>query len=67
MPNEIDIVSVIITPSAQRADVLTEEVEACTSCNGPLTTGYGMLGGGIGGYGFCPACDRVIWKCQDAG
>jgi predicted RNA-binding Zn-ribbon protein involved in translation (DUF1610 family) len=51
----------------QRKEVLTEQVEFCTSCGGSLEVVYGLAGGGIGVYGFCPACEQVIWKCQDAG
>jgi predicted RNA-binding Zn-ribbon protein involved in translation (DUF1610 family) len=51
----------------QDAGVLDVQSEFCTSCGGPLEIGYGLMGGGMGVYGVCPACEQVIWKCQDAG
>lgn len=30
-----------------------------------LEFGYGLAGGGMGGYMYCPVCDRVISKSQD--
>jgi hypothetical protein len=48
----------------QRPDILTEQVEACPTCSCELEQGYGMAGGGLGVYGYCPRCERVIWKCQ---
>lgn len=49
----------------QREDILDHQVEACPTCKGPpLEDGFGMAGGGMGVYGFCPKCERVVWKCQ---
>lgn len=27
--------------------------------------GYGMAGGGIGAYYYCPKCDKIVDKWQD--
>jgi uncharacterized protein with PIN domain len=59
-----DEISVHIDSVEQRPDILDHEVEECPECKGPLTTQFGMAGGGMGVYGFCPQCERIIWKCQ---
>jgi hypothetical protein len=48
----------------QREDILDRQVENCPKCATLLEDGFGMAGGGFGVYGFCPKCERVIWKCQ---
>jgi hypothetical protein len=57
-------VSVHIDPIEQHKDVLDYQVDACPTCQSELESGFGLVGGGFGGYGFCPKCERVIWKCQ---
>jgi hypothetical protein len=46
-------------------EILDHQVEECPTCKGPLEQGYGLAGGGIGSYGYCERCDRIVWKCQD--
>lgn len=48
----------------QREDILTEQVDDCPKCNTALEFGFGLAGGGMGTYGYCPKCERIIWKCQ---
>lgn len=38
-------------------------------CPGPdgLESGYGLTGGGIGLYKFCPLCGAIVSKVQDNG
>ena len=45
--------------------ILDHQVDECPTCKGPLETSYGMAGGGLGVYGFCDRCQRIIWKCED--
>lgn len=45
--------------------ILDHQVQDCPRCNTELEMGYGLGGGGIGVYGFCPKCERIIWKCED--
>jgi len=47
--------------------ILDHQVDACPICHGELEDGYGLAGGGIGVYGYCPSCERIIWKCEDMG
>lgn len=39
----------------------------CEHCRTPLEMGYGLAGGGIGPYMYCPAehCGRTFIKSQD--
>ncbi len=34
----------------------------CPVCGGEVTFGYGLAGGGLGGYTFCLDCGRIITK-----
>lgn len=36
---------------------MPEQHERCPKCGGVLTFGYGLCGGGIGGYEMCLHCD----------
>ena len=44
-----------------------EEKCARTDCPGERgwEMGYGLAGGGMGAYTFCPVCDRIVDKWQD--
>lgn len=37
----------------------------CSKCLVPLEMGYGLAGGGIGPYMYCPSCSAVTHKSQD--
>lgn len=37
----------------------------CIKCNVPYEFGYGLAGGGIGPYMYCPSCSAIIHKMQD--
>jgi len=52
-----------IAASEVRDGILDHQVEACPTCKGPLQLGFGLAGGGFGPYGFCEACERIVWKC----
>jgi hypothetical protein len=38
----------------------------CPKCGTLLEPGYGLAGGGIGAYMYCPQCMVVVEKIQDA-
>lgn len=59
-----DKISVHIDSSEQRPDVLDHQVENCPTCGATVIDGFGLAGGGMGIYGYCPKCERVVWKCQ---
>jgi hypothetical protein len=59
-PNTI---AVILTEANVREGILDHQVELCPKCGGPLIEGFGLAGGGLGVYGYCDPCGRVIWKC----
>lgn len=40
--------------------------DPCPVCNGPVAVQYGLAGGGIGCYSFCPECGIVTSKTVDA-
>ena len=48
----------------QRPDILNYQVENCPTCSTKLEEGFGLGGGGFGVYGYCPKCERIVWKCQ---
>ena len=46
-----------------REGILDHQVEECPTCKGPLETGFGLAGGGMGVYGYCDKCEKIVWKC----
>lgn len=52
-----------VDPSEIREGILDRQVENCPKCNTTLEQGFGLAGGGFGVYGYCPTCERVVWKC----
>jgi ssDNA-binding Zn-finger/Zn-ribbon topoisomerase 1 len=57
-------VSVHIDTKEQHEGILDTQVENCPKCSSKLDEGFGMAGGGFGVYGYCPKCEKIIWKCQ---
>lgn len=51
------------------AEQTVPEMDQSIRCPDHPTTepevGYGMAGGGIGVYEFCPMCGRILCKSQD--
>ena len=60
-----DKINIHIDSNTIRNGILDRQVHECPTCKGPLETGYGMAGGGMGGYGYCEKCERIVWKCSD--
>ena len=58
-----DEIMVIVDGSEIREGILDRQVENCPTCQSRLEMGFGLAGGGVGVYGFCEPCGRVIWKC----
>jgi len=52
-----------IDPIDVREGILDYQVENCPTCNTLVEDGFGLAGGGIGVYGYCPKCERIVWKC----
>jgi hypothetical protein len=40
--------------------------DECSDCKVPAEFGYGMMGGGIGAYSYCPQCGKLLAKTQDS-
>ena len=38
--------------------------DVCPKCSGELEQGYGMAGGGMGVYTYCPRCGDILSKTQ---
>ncbi len=38
---------------------------SCIKCSVPYEFGYGLAGGGMGPYMYCPQCGAVVNKMQD--
>ena len=51
----IHIAKAVFTPQ--------EHEEGCSKP--PEESSYGMAGGGLGAYGFCPECGAILWKFED--
>ena len=51
-----------LSPSEVREGILDHQVEKCPTCDGPLEDGFGLAGGGFGPYGYCEACEKVVYK-----
>ena len=49
-----------------RDGILDYQVDYCPKCSSMVEDGYGLAGGGIGAYGYCPKCERIVWKCLEA-
>lgn len=62
-----DEVFVNLSPSAQDHDVPQSGTGKCPRCNVLGEMGYGLAGGGIGPYMYCPSCGTVLSKSQDTG
>jgi hypothetical protein len=58
-----DAITFIIDATEVREGILDHQVECCPECGGELIEGFGLAGGGLGVYGYCDPCGRVIWKC----
>ena len=59
-----DKITVHIANAEVRDGILDHQVEECPACKGPLEMGFGLAGGGMGVYGYCEKCERVVWKCD---
>ena len=42
-----------------------DDVSECPDCKVLLEFGYGLAGGGMGPYEYCPQCGAVYNKTQD--
>ena len=42
-------------------------IEVHRTCGTEVEQGYGLAGGGIGVYIYCPKCEEVLVKFQDPG
>ena len=58
--------TIYVEAANQRPDIPAEFFDACPKCGGELEVGYGLAGGGMGSYQYCPTCQRVVGKIQDA-
>lgn len=59
----IDKLTVHIDSSEQ--DHNLPDLDECPGCKVPAETGYGLAGGGIGAYSYCPQCCKILAKTQD--
>jgi hypothetical protein len=39
--------------------------DRCPTCGTEAEMGYGMAGGGLGAYSYCPKCEVILGKVQD--
>lgn len=59
-----DKVSVHIDSSEQDKDLPNNIPDECPKCKVPAEQGFGMAGGGMGVYSFCPKCGQMLGKVQ---
>lgn len=38
--------------------------DECPDCKIPAESGFGMAGGGMGVYTYCPQCNKMLGKVQ---
>lgn len=51
--------------SEQDPELSEVHPDQCPDCKVPAELGYGLAGGGIGAYSFCPQCGKLLAKTQD--
>lgn len=51
-------------PGVKVVDALPDHDAPCPECGGELFYGYGLAGGGMGGYVSCDGCD-ALWKVME--
>jgi hypothetical protein len=63
MPRDEDK-TIFHVDSAHKREELPEfdQIEPCPKCGGETETGYGMAGGGMGIYAYCPKCEVITSK-----
>ncbi len=48
----------------QHPDIPEQGPDKCPKCNVEAECGYGMAGGGVGVYIYCPNCGQILSKTQ---
>jgi hypothetical protein len=51
--------------SEQDSELPEVHPDECPDCKVPAEMGYGLAGGGIGAYSYCPQCGKLLAKTQD--
>ena len=59
-----DEVTIHIDTVAQHSDVPGGCPDVCPDCGTEAEHGFGMAGGGMGVYTFCPKCEKMLGKVQ---
>lgn len=55
-----------VDKSEIRKDLIGYDADGrCAKCHGELEQGYGLAGGGIGVYDYCPKCGDIVSKTED--
>lgn len=70
MTNDIEKAKNIVTKALDDELKRLEEFDQsglCPECKVPAECGYGLAGGGIGPYMYCPNCFMILSKSQDLG
>lgn len=64
MSNMADEIKVHIDSATQDPDLPENCPDECPKCKVPAEHGYGMAGGGMGVYTYCPKCGDMLGKVQ---
>jgi RecJ-like exonuclease len=63
--NEEDLATGIHVALAHMSDEIPQLPACPDHPEAELAVGYGLAGGGMGPYAYCPICDRIINKTED--
>lgn len=62
--SENDKITVHIDSNEQRKDLPDYCPDVCPDCGTEAEQGFGMAGGGMGVYTYCPKCEKMLGKVQ---
>lgn len=59
-----DKIKLCIDKTEQDEDLPDYCPDECPDCKVPAESGFGMAGGGMGVYTYCPQCGKMLRKVQ---
>ena len=59
-----DKIIIYIDSTEQHPDIPDVCPDVCPDCGTEAEKGFGLAGGGMGVYSFCPKCEKMLGKVQ---
>ena len=59
-----DKIGIHIDSNKQDSELPEYCPDECPDCKVPSESGFGMAGGGMGVYTYCPQCGKMLGKVQ---